>query len=560
MRPQALHNTLACKHTNMKQLLLTLAGMLLLLGGHAQQLSREGTHDISRKANKGFLYEPVVDEGKNLLELTYVTKATNRKAKFETYQFDLNFNFKGMQESEVPLEKIKGYKGDEYTLNAVTVAANFTGTLVLRRKIITRKWNWFWGGYESKIKLAEKLKPKTDDGDKMAYVAHTQQDELETVLIIAGAKGPLREDPYRQYKEYHVLRFDRDLNRLADEVINFEYPQYLVSINSVGTDEEEGDAADDAEEVNPQSDVLLLFAPAGGSGVKKFADPAATNYTFVRVGYDGTIKERISVQSKAPVFNGDMFLVSGADVYIIGATGGNDKNYFNEVFTDYSPNGPIRSMQAENFTAKGFQIVKISGGKMEYATITSLADFAAKAKTPPSQKKKPEYNGRRFRVQDMKLAPNGDFLVAGQKFVKNKNGTFYNDIIMMHFNSNGALKAAYGVIREENNRTSSSMPNMQMMEFSKDGSKLYWMIMELAGVRLEKELGTGKFKGLIYPSVSKIDLNSASIGDFVQFGQGKTDYYVNNKYPLLPIGKNELVFLGENKNGKTLWFAKMPLD
>ncbi|HMO31533.1 MAG TPA: hypothetical protein PKE63_04480 [Lacibacter sp.] len=544
----------------MKQLLLLAATGFLLQTGTSQQLSKEGTHDISKKANKGYLYEPKINEEKKELEMTYVTKASGKKAKFETYRFDLDFTFKGMEESEVPLEKIKGYKGDEYTLNAVTVESNLLGTLVLRRKIITRKWNWFWGGYESKIKLAEKLKPKTEEGDKMVYIAHTQQDELETVLIIAGAKGAVREDPWRQYKEFHVLRYDRDLNRVADEVIKFETPQYLVGINSMGTDEGEGDAAEDAEETTGQDDILMLFAPAGGAMFKKIADPAATNYTFVRVGYDGKIKERISVPSKAPVFNGDMFLVSGSDVYIIGATGGGDKSYYNESFADAQPNSVGRSLQSDNFKAKGFQIVKISGGKVAYATITTLAEFEAKAKTPPSQKKKPEYTGKRFRVQDMKLAPNGDFFVAGQKFNKNKNGTFYEDIIMMHFNNGGALKAAYGVRREENSKGSSGMPNTQLLEFSKDGSKLYWMIMEMAGLRAEKELGTSKFKALVYPSVSKIDINSAAIGEFVQFGQGKTDYYVNNKYPLLPIGKNELVFLGENKNGKTLWFAKMPLE
>jgi hypothetical protein len=86
------------------------------------------------------------------------------------------------------------------------------------------------------------------------------------------------------------------------------------------------------------------------------------------------------------------------------------------------------------------------------------------------------------------------------------------------------------------------------------------MIMEMAGVKTERELGESKYKFLIYPNVSVIDINNASIGEFVQFGQGKSDYYVNNKYPLLPIGKGQIVFLGENKSGKTLWFAKMPLE
>ena len=101
---------------------------------------------------------------------------------------------------------------------------------------------------------------------------------------------------------------------------------------------------------------------------------------------------------------------------------------------------------------------------------------------------------------------------------------------------------------------------MQMLEESKDGKGLYWVIMEMKGVKAEKELGDSKYKFLLYPNVAKVNLGTATIGDFVQLGQGKSDYYVNNKYPLLPIGKGQIVFLGENKSGKTLWFAKMPLD
>jgi hypothetical protein len=176
------------------------------LVSHAQQLSKEGTHEISKKANKGYLYEPTVDEAKNEVTMTYVTKATGRKAKFEVYKFDLEFNFKGMEESEQPLEKIKGYradKGDEWQMPAVSVEKNFMGTLMLRRKIIKKKWNWFWGGYDIKIEQKEKLKPKSEDGNKFFYLSHAEQNESGSVIIIAGEKGD-RNDPMRQYKRIHI--------------------------------------------------------------------------------------------------------------------------------------------------------------------------------------------------------------------------------------------------------------------------------------------------------------------------------------------------------------------
>jgi hypothetical protein len=95
---------------------------------------------------------------------------------------------------------------------------------------------------------------------------------------------------------------------------------------------------------------------------------------------------------------------------------------------------------------------------------------------------------------------------------------------------------------------------------SNDGKSVYWCIMEMKGWRQEKELGESKYKFLLYPSVSKIDITNAKIGNFAQFGQGKTDFFLNNKYPLLPSNTNEFIFLGESKSGKTLWFGKMPLE
>jgi hypothetical protein len=532
----------------------------------AQTLSKEGTHEISKKANKGYLYEPKVDEAKNEMTMTYVTKASGRFARFETYTFDLDFNFKGMKESEVPLEKIKGYKadkGEEYTLNSFSVSANLLGTLVLQRKIVTRKWNWFWGGYDTKVKLADKLKPKTDDGEKLTYFCHAEQDETESVLIVCGPRD-MKNAP-KMYSEIHFLRYDKEMNKLGDNVLNFDYPQYVVSAS-----------IDNESDNDSQDDYLFLFAPVTVAG-KKAADPDPTNYTFVRVSYDGTVKEKIPFKSKAGIFNGNMFITTNDGVVILGAVG-KDNDYFNEKFGDFKALSEARESAEEEFKAKGFQVVKIKNGKIEYVTITTLDDFENKVKTPPGQKKAPEYTGKRFKVSEIKMTPGGDIFIAGQKFKKGKDGGHvvkfgglgsmggggtgpqYEDIIMMHFGNDGNLKAAYGVRREENDKDAKASPNNQMLVTSNDGKSLYWMIMEMKGVKEEKELGDSKYKFLIYPNVTKVDIANASLTEFVQFGQGKSDYFLNNKYPFLPIGTGQLVFMGETKSGKTLWFGKMPTN
>jgi hypothetical protein len=522
---------------------------LLFLGcslfTNAQKLSKEGTHEISKKANKGYLYEPTVDEAKNEVTMTYVTKATGRKAKFEIYKFDLEFNFKGMEESEQPLEKLKGYradKGDEWEMPAVSVEKNFMGTLMLRRKIIKKKWNWFWGGYDIKIEQKEKLKPKSEDGNKFFYLSHAEQNESGSVIIIAGEKGD-RSDPMRQYKRIHILRYDAELNQLADKVLEFQYPQLIAAVNT-------DDAEEDAE---LDEDITILFAPMGGKGMNKVADPNGGNYSYVRIASSAEVKERVSISSNHGIFDGSFVKVGNAMI-IYGPANDNKTDYLNEKPAD------------DQFKAKNFQIVKIENAQVAYVTSTPISEFEKKAQNPPSQKKSPDYIGRKFRVADIRQAKNGDLLITGQNYstpsgLRRSSGTTaYTDIIMLHFDSKGSLKAQYGVRREENDKEAKMAPNSQILVESSDGSMLYWVILEMKGIKTEKELGDSKYKFLVYPNVTKINLANGNIGEFVQFGQGKTDYYVNNKYPFLPIGNGQVVFLGETKSGKTLWFAKMPLE
>ena len=543
----------------------------------AQRLSKEANYEISGKANRGYMYEPVIDEANNKLSLTFVTKSTNKKAKFETYNFDLDFNFKSKEDSEVPMEKVKGYradKGEEWEQEAVTVEKNFMGTLILRRKTYKYKWNWFWGGYDRKVTSGEKLKPKTDDGGKLQYITHAEQPNGD-IMIIATDKGKGLGNMLTMTTEFHILRYDHELNKLSDEEFKFDFPQTLVAANT--------DDADEDEENTEQKELIMVFAPMGGKGFKSVADPDAKNYSFARISTDGKLKERIPFKSKTGIFNGDMLIETNDGVYIVGATGDEDsqKDYFNEKFA--APFG-MRDEEIEKFKAKGFQIVKIANGKAVYTTLNTLDDFDKKSQSPPSQKRKPEYTGRKFKVSTVKAMPNGDLMIAGQKYSKAKGGGLggnkflgtitgtgggggaapggpqYEDIIMMHFANDGILRAAYGVRREENDKDAKSSANNQLLWVAPDG-KLYWTIMEMKGWRQEKELGESKYKFLLYPNVAIVDVQNAKIGEFVQFGQGKTDYYVNNKYPMMPLqGNSQIFFFGENKNGKTLWFAKMPLE
>jgi hypothetical protein len=59
----------------------------------------------------------------------------------------------------------KRYKGENYTVEGITVEPNLLGKLVLRKKQIDYKLSWFNGGYNKKVTLLDKVKPKDEAGN-----------------------------------------------------------------------------------------------------------------------------------------------------------------------------------------------------------------------------------------------------------------------------------------------------------------------------------------------------------------------------------------------------------
>ena len=113
--------------------------------------------------------------------------------------------------------------------------------------------------------------------------------------------------------------------------------------------------------------------------------------------------------------------------------------------------------------------------------------------------------------------------------------------------------------RQENNRYSEQNPNTQRMYLAPDGRSLYWMLGEITGFREQSGMEGGTFKVLYYPAVAKIDLAGAKLSNFAKFGNEQ--YFLNNTTPQLPMGgKNSIVYFGENRSGKTMWFGQMPLE
>ncbi|MBC7865067.1 MAG: hypothetical protein IAF38_18985, partial [Bacteroidia bacterium] len=91
-----------------------------------------------------------------------------------------------------------------------------------------------------------------------------------------------------------------------------------------------------------------------------------------------------------------------------------------------------------------------------------------------------------------------------------------------------------------------------------EGNSAFWTLLENSG-----SVGGDYPKSLIYPSISKIDLASAEIGEFVKFGtvKDKPTYFLQNKFPFISNpADHSLIYLGVDKPGRVFWFGKVTLE
>ena len=283
----------------------------------AQTISSEKTIDISKKANKGYLGNVVVDDNRKQIDMVFVTRSNNRKVKFEVYQFDYDLNlineFADEQEATAAREKYNwfSYRGeDEYTVTGITAKADLAGKATFERKEISYKYNWFTGKYKKKEKVLDKVKPKTEYG-KMFFYQSYQLDQVGEVLALVGIKGEKLKNFDVPYKQMKVLRVNSDLEIVNEEDITFEYIQYPIWSGPI----REGAMEEDDEETG---DWAFVVQPRGGQGMGKFAAPDARKYTYVRVGRDGMIKDRIEFTSKGNSWKIDGAYEKNGGVYLYG--------------------------------------------------------------------------------------------------------------------------------------------------------------------------------------------------------------------------------------------------
>lgn len=533
----------------MKYLILPL--LLIAFVAQSQTIDVEKTFDVSKDAQKGFIHMIDNNEAKQQLDVIYRVRAKRNQAKFITYTFDYNFNLVNQSEEVIDMEKElpskyrpKRYKGENFEVEGLYVEPNMMGSLVLKRKVTKYNWNWFSGRYNEWTTVEGKLKAKTDDDKKLFYHTHIEDNSDGTAMILAAEKSG-RDNPVSHLMNFHVLKYDINLTKLADVTLNFETPQAIVESYGFANDDEK------------KTDFIVVFAPTKiknyvGGGKLWSKDPS--EYTYVRISYDGKLLDRITFNSPNSIWRIDDFIkAQDGSVYFYGPTNDAPDDYFLGK----------QDVASEKTKWPRFQLAKVSNNKMEFVTSTSMDDFKARLKPQPDGKKGDPYNGRRVQFIYSVVSPVGDIILSGQNYGMAKNGKGqvigreYEDLVMFHFDNKGQLISEYTM----NKKKAALSPDYQFFEFSSDGKALYWSFFDNVDSKVVKELDFTIDKPLAMPKMAKINLPNGTFEKYTEYGKGDNFAHYGGILNYLKFtNTNQVNYLGENKKGSALWFARINLD
>jgi hypothetical protein len=230
--------------------------------------------------------------------------------------------------------------------------------------------------------------------------------------------------------------------------------------------------------------------------------------------------------------------------------------------------------KAANEQMDNFHVLKISGGKLDFATTSAISGIKAKVKAPPSEKGETAYKGKKFSIAKFEVTPSNEYLIAGQLTSRVNIGsikepnyvTAYGDIVCLHLDANGNIKAQYAVDKIFEAKKSVTWEMPMNFYFTPDGKSVYWEIYEVKGFKdnsywaaVNSWYGVNSYFPRYYPRVTKIDLVNLTIGDFKVLGMSKYFLYPNHAGSYIPeAGGN--IYIGKNNDESSLWLGKVKFE
>jgi hypothetical protein len=529
------------------------------LAANAQSLDKEQNIDISKKAARGTLGHVETNDASKEISLVYVTKSTSKKIKFETYLFDYDLNLISSMEDEIEMDKAKTkyswfkFKGEVYVIEGISAEANLTGTFVVKKKQITYKWSWFALNYTKSTKVLDKLKFESESGKNMFYLSHYENDATGEIIALAGERGKNTEI-LKPYTIYHIIRVDYNLNIISDIKVDMKFPNAVIFA---------GQAPDNQDPEADANDWVIITAPAGGSGVGKSANPLANELTAFRISPEGKVKSQIKFKSNVHTWHINGAYLDGDKMYVYGA------GYAKDAAKKYWGLYDVKNFE-QKFT--DFQLVRLGTSQVDFVSANAITDFTSKNRKPEDQKNPSIYNGKTVDIRDLSITNSGDVFITAQNYKTdnkgNVQGTIYTEMYLFHYSPTGELKNFFAI--DDDSRKGAIIgggvadarfyQTNSVVLSSKDASTVYWMqLIPHHTACTTEESGTTKITTCVpvyYPRMIKLNIQTGTFAKIENYGNG--EYFLRGDKPYVKIDNGtKIIFLGENKSGKSIWLGKL---
>jgi len=552
--------------TSKTNLVLALALMLIASGLRAQTI-KEAVQPLSKKAHKGYVDDTSIDA--NGINVLYKISGDKNKDElfYESYTFDKDLKFLEVKAANEP--KIESKPDRERTFMSAWVGGGTSfDILSMKLRVNIRKVNQSWD-YKKQRYVSDK-KPISDEtvklkneGGKAYYgVDQYRSDETGDFIVLAYYETKDKKNP-RQF----VLLTITFEGEVTEKPLDINGAYSMVYCAEVSEDTP-------GKPVGKQ-DFVLVTAPMEGNG-----DPS--NYVYLHYDIKGTLKNKVEFKSPSPHLLINSIDVKDGEVFFSGlSTKGTDP--YGEVFKDYMPienpyysgGGANAQMDRYNKAASeemdNVHFLKFSGNKLQFASTAPISEFKAKMKTAPSEKSGKLYKGKKFGVQSFEVTPANEYLLTGQLIsMVNIGGlqnpdfrTAYGDIVCLHFDAKGNLKAQYAVDKVFEDKKSEIFSMPQRFYVSADGKYAYWEIMEVMGTTdyaswSDAYNGRKRFIARFFPRITRIDLEKATLSDFKYPGNKKFFVYRDGYY--FNSNTSTRTFIGRDEDNENLWVSTVKFD
>lgn len=509
---------------------------------------KEASEDLSKPAKKGVLVDANIAQDGNI-RITYKMK-TDKKSdnlNYEDYVFDTDLKFLGIQKTnenkqtkpDQQITSVSAFVGGSNSFNVMSM------TLNLSQEVWERKWDYDaqkykWGKRISK----EQAKPKNNDSKYRGFAAYDNDDDGSVMVLASYDKG--------DDDQFVFLHIANDLT-LKETKLPLTGNYSLVYCGRLQS-----------------GNIFAVLAPnKGATDTKK--------YFYAECSMSGEITT--SNDFNAPSSNMAIMDYGEANgsVYFAAASD-KSNNAYNEVFTSYAPiNNPGYSTAANRQMDKyekrmlgqefdNFHLLQFTNGKLQFASTEPIKAFENLVATPPSQKKKHPYQGKKFLVQNITVAPNGNILVAGQmidKKIVNKGNSYeyrYYDYVCLQFDAKGILKTQYAVEKVFDDSKNESFAARQSFVISKDGTTAYWELMEVKATKYYASVadafnGNSTIAAHYYPRIAKINMANHTMSDFESLGE-KGKYLVYGSPSSVTDKNGNRYYIGHDEDYEKVWVGK----